>query len=380
MTSPDVPAYLDLRLDDRDPQDLVDLAVADITAKTGGAVTGWPEASYEAMLVEAVALEDAEVIFAINRLPLNQYLLVLELLFQLPRDGGAAAFGPISVTVTDTTGRLVPAGTRLSLPLAGGDVVTFTTDADILIAPGASVGAGTMTAEISGAAGNGFPTSTLVSLLTPLSFVDAVTLTAATSGGRDPETDLAYATRGRTFTATLSVVLVNPTQTALFALAQPGVFRAFGINAYDPAVGPPGSNGGHITVAVLDGAGAALTAPAKATLLAALDARMSADLGVHVVDPTITDVTVTATVHALPGSDHTVVHDAVVAALTGFLSPLTWGWGSTVRRNDLIALIENVPGVDYVSAGHPTAPAADVALSGVAPLARYAAGSVITVV
>ena len=77
----------------------------------------------------------------------------------------------------------------------------------------------------------------------------------------------------------------------------------------------------------------------------------------------------TATVVVAPGYTTAEVDAAVTAALEAFLSPDTWPWEATVRRNDLIALIEGVEGVAYLTAGHPTTPAADVALSGAAPLA-----------
>lgn len=378
--SPDLVPYVDLTLDDRDPQDLVDLALADFTAKTGEDAT-WPEGSAEALLVEALALEDAEVIYAINRLPATIFLIVMRALFHIERDEGAPAFGPVEVTAVDNAGHLVPAGTQFSAPLAGGEVVVFTVDADIAIPAGLLAGAGTATADTSGVAGNGFAVDAELALLSPLSFVDHVAFTAASAGGRDRELDAAFLTRVAQLGRTLTIVLANPAQFARYALAQPGVFRAMAINAYDPAVGPVGANGGHVTVAVLDAAGAVLSAPAKAALEALLEARASADLAVHIIDPTITDVTVTATVHVAAGYDPVVVGDAVRAALADYLSPLTWLWGAVVRRNDLIALMEDVEGVDFVTAGHPTAPAADLALAGAAPLARFNAGaSVITAV
>lgn len=368
MTTPDLTPYVDLTLDDRDPQDLVDLALADFEAKTGE--TGFPEGSVEALLIEALALEDAEVIYAINRLPGAMFLIVAQVLFQLSRDEGAPAWGPVLITVGDLGGRVVPAGTQVSAPLPGGDAVTFTLDGDVVIAAGASTGAGTATADVAGTAGNGFDVDADLSLLSPVSYVDRVAFTAASSGGRDRETDLSYLARAAQLGRTLTVVLVNPDQFERFATAQPGVFRARVVNDYDPGSGHlPGVDGGHVTLAVLDATGAVLSAPAKAALLDALQARASADLAVHVIDPTFTAVNVTAAVHVAAGNVAATVRAAVRAALTDYLSPLTWGWGTVVRRNDLIALMEGVPGVEYVVAANPTVPAADVPLAGAAAIA-----------
>jgi hypothetical protein len=78
---------------------------------------------------------------------------------------------------------------------------------------------------------------------------------------------------------------------------------------------------------------------------------------------------VTATVRALAGYTAGDVTANVTSALDACLSPDTWPWSATVRRTDLIALIENAEGVDYLLAGHPTVPAGDVTLTGAAPLA-----------
>ena len=65
------------------------------------------------------------------------------------------------------------------------------------------------------------------------------------------------------------------------------------------------------------------------------------------------------------------VRQGVIDALQNYLSPDNWPWDAVVRRNELIALIENVDGVDYLHAGHPTVPAGDIELTGMAPLVTY---------
>jgi hypothetical protein len=109
-----------------------------------------------------------------------------------------------------------------------------------------------------------------------------------------------------------------------------------------------------------------------------LAGQAQANLAVVVIDPTITSVTVTATVHPLTGYDSATVQANVGAALAAYLNPDTWSWSGTVRRNKLIQVIEDAAGVDYLTSL--TAPAADVTLTGVAPLTSYNAGaSTITV-
>lgn len=130
--------------------------------------------------------------------------------------------------------------------------------------------------------------------------------------------------------------------------------------------GTPGAHAGYISVAVYGPTGPLSTA-AKNTLLLTFEDAAAANLGVRVIDPTLTNVNVTATVRALPGFDPVFVRSDIETVLRGYLSAAEWPWSGTVRRNELIALIDTVLGVDFVESI--AAPAADVILTGVAPLA-----------
>jgi hypothetical protein len=103
----------------------------------------------------------------------------------------------------------------------------------------------------------------------------------------------------------------------------------------------------------------------------ALEEAALANLDVHVEPPTVTAVDVTATVVRLTGHDPVTVAEDVETALAAYLDPGAWEWGAVVRRNELIALMDAVTGVDYVDTI--TTPAADVPLAGVGPLAELGA-------
>jgi hypothetical protein len=141
------------------------------------------------------------------------------------------------------------------------------------------------------------------------------------------------------------------------------------VTVTETRAGGGGTRAGYVSIAVLGTNGARLSAAAKADIQSRLDSRAQANLAVQVIDPGINAVDVTATVRALPGYTAADVTANVTAALDAFLSPDTWPWSATVRRNDLIALLETAEGVDYLLAGHPTVPAGDVTLTGAAPLA-----------
>ncbi len=77
---------------------------------------------------------------------------------------------------------------------------------------------------------------------------------------------------------------------------------------------------------------------------------------VEVVAPVYLDVSVQAEVQALPGSNKTSLQTAVVAALNQFLDPLRgglegsgWPFGRDVYRSEIMRVIDEVPGVDYVA-------------------------------
>jgi polyribonucleotide nucleotidyltransferase len=79
------------------------------------------------------------------------------------------------------------------------------------------------------------------------------------------------------------------------------------------------------------------------------------------------DVNVTVTVVRDTSFLAADVEANVIAALNAYLDPMTWNWDTKARRNALIRVIGNAPGVAYVDTM--TTPAADVTLAGVAPLA-----------
>jgi predicted phage baseplate assembly protein len=86
-----------------------------------------------------------------------------------------------------------------------------------------------------------------------------------------------------------------------------------------------------------------------------LDARRVVCTRPVVTGPTYLPVTVSATVTPLAGSTPDGVRQAVLAALAGFLHPLTggpsgrgWPFGRDVYRSEVLQVIATTPGVDHV--------------------------------
>lgn len=365
VTPVDLSGYVDLTLYDRSPGSLVERAVNDAVAKLPGWVPR--EGLTEMVLIEALALEVAELVYAINRVP-GAVAEGLLRLFDVTRSQGARALMTVEVTFADNTGRVLPVGSRLRLAVEG-EPWLFTLDADAVAAPGQFTATAPATAARLGAAPNGIVPGTVVDLLDVHYYVESIVVDVAPAGGLDPETTAAWLVRASARLARLTDTLVLPSHFEAAAIENPAVKRAKALDLYDPGTGPsPGSNPGHVTVAVIGPAGAALTAPAKAGLEADLEALALVNLDVHIIDATITNVAVTVDVTAKAGFLAADVQAAVVAALQAYLNPDVWPWVGTVYRNELIALIDGAAGVDRVV--NLTVPAADVVLAGFAPLAN----------
>lgn len=128
-----------------------------------------------------------------------------------------------------------------------------------------------------------------------------------------------------------------------------------------------------VTVIVVDEAGQPCSSLVKNTVDALLQARRETNFVVAVTDPRYRAVDVTFTARRLDGYDSADVEAAAEAAVAEYLSPAAWGvqgdqqepsWAAQthVRVNELIAVIDRVAGVHYVSALTVNGGSADVLL------------------
>lgn len=366
MASPDVAPYVDLSIFDVTAQEVFDQALAVVQERLPGVTLN--EANMEAVLMEALAVEVSELVFAANRLP-GTIVEVLLRLYGISRDFGAPAAVNLRFTVADTIGHEIPAQTFVRLTLADGNVLDLRTDATVIIPIGSNTGTVYAIADTSTAAPNGLPAGTPVELLTSLAYVDSVVLADVPTGGRDEESAEGLLERGQALLQRLVSTLVTPQHFVAAAALTAGVVRAAAADNYNPTqVGSPGAHPGHVTVAVAGENGAPLNATQKAALLADLSAQALALLAIHIADVSVTNVNVTATVYALPGYTAPDIQAAITERLTEYLDPDTWPFGRPVYRNELISVIDTVDGVDRVV--NIDSPATDVSLSGIAPLAR----------
>lgn len=371
MASPDLRTYTDLVLYDRTPADLVERALLDAAVK----LPGWTprEGNTEVVLIEALSLEVAELVYAVNRLP-GAVVEVLVRLLGVTRSEGAPAAATATFELVDDTGYVIPAGTVVRVDGAEEGTGFFVTDADLVVAPGNTEGTVGITAEEAGTALNGTVAGTSLTIVDALFVANGAVLASPVAGGTDLEDVAAWLNRGVERLSRLTDALILPEHFTSAALEDPRVGRATTVDNTDPLVGPAGANEGNVTVVIADGSGTALDAGIMSDIELDLEARSAAMLNVHVIGPTVTAVDVDVTVVRLTGADPADVEAAVEAAVDTYLDPAAWPWAGTVRRNELIALVDGVAGVDYVASL--TAPAADVVLTGYGPLADAGAVAV----
>lgn len=367
--SPDLSAYVDLRLYDLSDQEIVEGGIAAAQLNLPGWVPR--EGNTEVLLMESLALEIAEAIVAVNRVPGAVVEAILQLA-DVAKDYGAAPIASATFTVADTLGHTIPGGTRLYLVLDDGSSVTFLVEPPgLTIAPGSTTGTVSIIGDTFTAAANGIAAPTKLVMADPVPYIESVALATTVADGRDPETDAEWRDRGVARLSRLSDALVLPRHFEAAALERAEVERAVAIDLYDPlAVGSPGDHPGHITVAVLGEGGTPLSTEAKDEIEQALEASAVAMLDVHVVDVVIDTVPVAVTVHLFDGFDEAAVLDAVEAAITAYIDPLTWQWGGVIRRFEIVSLVDRVEGVDYVTAVTIDGVAADYTVTGAATLPK----------
>lgn len=279
--------------------------------------------------------------------------------------------------MVDDAGYTIPAGTNAGYTVTGDTTIGFVTVDEVVVAPGDTTtmsGAVNIQAVDSGSAANGIGPSGLV-LLDALSFVDAVSAVSATTGGQDAETDQQYIGRlvdeFRLFTPTP----ILGSDFATMARNVTGVYRATGVDNYNPADHTT-TNERMVAVACVDQTGAAVSTGVKTAVTTYLESLREINFILNVFDPAYTTVDVAFTFTTQTTADPLAVKALAEAAVNLYLQPATWGiddgdatgqsWtnDNTVRYNELIALINNVDGVRFVTALTINTHAVDLVMSG----------------
>lgn len=357
--------------------------------------TTWPDwqpspGNLETRLVEAFSRLAEEVSILASSSALAIFRSFGESIINIPPQEAEVARGDSTWTMKDNAGYTITAGTEVIVARTGDERYAFQVGADVVVPPGSTAtaaGAVPLEALIAGEDANGLTANPeLISAYDYLSDVNGIVLTAPTSGGVDAETEGEYVDRLVEELQLMTPTPILPDEFAVLARRNPSVFRAVAIDGWN---GATTTNERYVGLVLLDEAGEDVSSGVKTTVQAELDAMREINFVVYIGAPTYTNIFVTCTVRCYVGFVPADVDAAVTEAITEYLKPYNWGraqygepgntWinSATVRRNDLIALVDNVPGVNYVESltlGTSTAPAgtSDISLSGTVPLTRPA--------
>ncbi len=330
-------------------------------AKTGGVLTlsGCANASYAAGTQFSVTVSSVVYTYAAN----DAFTV----------SGGAAtvpvtavAFG---VNYNDVThGGVIPNGSAsfTNTNVGGSGTVTAGTGDTNGFINGANDNVDVVvTADTVGSTYNQSVVGQTLSLLSDSANFKSAEFTVSPSGGVATETDEEYFDRAINLLASYTTASTTASQLKYFISANKdsyahrvAVFNRRRYRDRDTTAGTYGFHNGHVLVAV---GGKVSTASSSSTQLpvsaanladlhTSLAERVPASLAVDVMSAELADVDVTATIVKKSGSTGATVKAAVEAALKSYFDTNSWDWEQhSVRRNEVISLIDSVEGVDYVS-------------------------------
>lgn len=224
-----------------------------------------------------------------------------------------------------------------------------------------------------------------------LNFVDSITLVGESSGGEEAEDVTTYLNRLAETMETLAPRPIIPRDVEILARNVPGVFRALALDLFNPETDDPDdpetwTSERTVSIATCDASGEPCSLPVKEALVADLESKREANFRFFAIDPTYTTVAVKFQIVARDGFDQATEEANVEAALAAYLDPIAFGmpdpedprgWNheTVVRHQDLVTLLNNLPGVDHytelkIGKEGGALGVADVPLEGAAPLTK----------
>tara|TARA_Y100000758_G_scaffold281115_1_gene228489 strand:+ start:938 stop:2563 length:1626 start_codon:yes stop_codon:yes gene_type:complete len=365
MVSPDWSTYVDLTPFDTTVSSILEESLTQAKAL----LPQWTPrvGQIETTLMEATAYQTANLANAANRLPGSTVETLLKL-YGITRSDGVKATSTVNITFTDSLGHTIPAATPFAYIPSSGTTYVYMLDADATVASGSSsLSAVAVTAQAVGIGHNTPSNGSSLQILATIPYVQTVTLAAKPLGGLDAETDSVYFTRAINTLSGYSSTLATETQLRSYVLATYGasVFRAkaYNMRRYaDRNVVTSGNAaaGTHSGYVLLSVAGentngynrsiedATVSAADVSTISTDVAGRIQSGLIVEVHNAELVGVGVTCEVFKTTAAASGTVNGLVQTALEGYLDSDAWDWDRVVRVNEVISLLDNVTGVDYV--------------------------------
>lgn len=213
----------------------------------------------------------------------------------------------------------------------------------------------------------------------PPAWIESVTLEEPATGGTDGEEDDVFLARLTAAAQLLTRTPILPHDFELTVQEIPEIARALVLNLYDVTTDTDNVPRA-VSIFPVNILGAAVSAGAKADAVALVASRREVNFLPRVADATYTTVNVVITVAAKPGAVHADVAIAAEAALRDqALNPAlfgqpplgqrrSWQLRKKVRLYEVSTVASEVEEVDYVDSLTLNGAAADVTLTGRAPL------------
>lgn len=349
MTDTPEYAYMDLLADEfGDEPALLTAAVQAVKA----AIPEWDAkpGSTEVLLLEGFASLLALDIMSARMVEGDMVESLMDL-YGIVRDPGTAATGKARlVALPGTPTVTVPEGTTLRYVVPGTDeTVDLETLETATIVTSTSLEAvvAVRAADI-GTTGNGTPAGAELYAIGDFATLERAEVAEVIGGGEDPEDDDAFLGRAAAVLSRQTSSLVLPEHFQLAAIETAGVGRSLVLDLYNPA-SPGTAAPGHVSVVVADERGEVLPAGTKTAVETSLSAKAIASVTVHVIDPTYTNISFTATVKAAADFTAAEAKAAGEAALREWLDPATWAWSSSATTFDAAGVLAQVPAIASVT-------------------------------
>jgi len=341
------------------------------------------DGNLETWIIKALAFRMSEL-FEVTTDVADEIFVAYGALRNIDRFQPEEAVGTATFTVVNDAGYTIEAGLEIAVPRSGNDLIPFAVVDDVVIPQGETSGDVAIQAVEPGVDGNGL-TGTC-ELIDPVNFVQDINITTPTEGGVEEEPLAEYLERLRERLLTASETPILPRDFEIIARTfHPFVERAVARDGYD-ADEETEDNARTISIAVIDEEGEPLTSGQKETVGATLEALREVNWSIFIIDADYTEIDVTYDFETFQGYTKTDVAENVDEALTEFFSPRNWGnfgldlpAGGTpsrfVRYFDVVALVDSVPGVDYINtltinADGDSPDTEDIELQGAVPLTR----------
>lgn len=359
MSSPDTRKYVDLTIFDDDPV----VVMNEILTAGRTLLPEWTPAvgQIETVLAEAIAFRTAELAAGINRLP-DATTEVLLQLFGLVRDDGVAATATVSIEF-NAAGSL-PAGTEiLYVDSVTEQAYNFALDADVSRTSAGTTTGVAVTAVTVGSQYNIGVNGFNAVAISPSTAIESIVFTSDSSGGTNEETDAEYFDRAATLLASYTTATTTGSQIKFFVGANKSyanrveVYNQRRYRDRDTTNDEFALHDGAVLVAVAstvsNPASASSELPVSSANLSDLHTslvdRVPSGLTIDVMSAELVEVDVTVDVKALSGVNTSTLRTALEDAVKAYLDPNNWAFDTQrVRYNDIVALLENVTGVDYI--------------------------------